>query len=155
MISIHAPHARSDYMTAGTAAALGIISIHAPHARSDALPAHRRREDGDFNPRSSCEERQAGDAKDFSHRKFQSTLLMRGATRTVSRWSRGFGRFQSTLLMRGATKELDEMAEIDRFQSTLLMRGATYAPDCPAALKCISIHAPHARSDFLVPPFDQ
>ena len=35
-----------------------------------------------------------------------------------------------------------------KFQSTLLMRGATRAGGHPAACECISIHAPHARSDL-------
>ena len=56
------------------------ISIHAPHARSDAAHRRPRRQHSHFNPRSSCEERLLA----CSHRRlccrFQSTLLMRGAT---------------------------------------------------------------------------
>ena len=56
--------------------------------------------------------------------KFQSTLLMRGATLQTDSW---FGKmiFQSTLLMRGATVYGDLSTEWEVFQSTLLMRGAT------------------------------
>ena len=55
-ISIHAPHARSDaraefdYLTI-------VISIHAPHARSDADCFTSVKSQSNFNPRSSCEER--------------------------------------------------------------------------------------------------
>ena len=78
-----------------------------------------------FNPRSSCEERPAGPCINFRRsaisihapharsdccaaighirlREFQSTLLMRGATRRSMGYIGGI-LFQSTLLMRGAT----------------------------------------------------
>ena len=80
------------------------ISIHAPHARSDRSISVGKSTLVDFNPRSSCEERQDGKftccsgiaisihaphaRSDFmimslyGHAKFQSTLLMRGATQT-------------------------------------------------------------------------
>ena len=41
-------------------------------------------------------------------------------------------------------------AYMDEFQSTLLMRGATALQDRLRQLALISIHAPHARSDFKV-----
>ena len=56
VISIHAPHAGSDYQEY-LAVAPVMISIHAPHAGSD-----------------------SADPKDFCLTKFQSTLPMRGAT---------------------------------------------------------------------------
>ena len=56
LISIHAPHARSDLQPEGIAEFLK-ISIHAPHARSDMSGWGSRPTSG-----------------------FQSTLLMRGAT---------------------------------------------------------------------------
>ena len=124
LISIHAPHARSDLRACRISAPYGnfnprssceerhlavidpsyvdSISIHAPHARSDTGPRADKRSAENFNPRSSCEERlfDDGDAwaiDDFNPRssceerqrvermyalckKFQSTLLMRGAT---------------------------------------------------------------------------
>ena len=79
------------------------ISIHAPHARSDQIR----------NVVAEC------------RRIFQSTLLMRGATR---QW-----RFRITI------------AQL--FQSTLLMRGATGRYRKYLQQRHISIHAPHARSD--------
>ena len=123
------------------------ISIHAPHARSDAL-----------------------DLVKVSDIAFQSTLLMRGATRTASRRAVSRHEFQSTLLMRGATVWAAKFIAAVAFQSTLLMRGATRVTDPRRTAagyfnprsSCeerhyrlvvglseeeISIHAPHARSD--------
>ena len=57
IISIHAPHARSDLTARPLADHLVIISIHAPHARSDLMLLRVWLTSGNFNPRSSCEER--------------------------------------------------------------------------------------------------
>ena len=65
-ISIHAPHARSDFCKCRATCRTLAISIHAPHARSDALP------------RSSL----------LDCFLFQSTLLMRGATCYIEIWTR-------------------------------------------------------------------
>ena len=122
------------------------ISIHAPHARSDVIKSRCCR---------LCQFQSTllmrGATRGAGHRgvtlKFQSTLLMRGAT------AGGFKRhwcmaFQSTLLMRGATAWAGfGVPRQDSFQSTLLMRGATCAPCHPRVCRDISIHAPHARSD--------
>ena len=56
-ISIHAPHARSD-LDFHSHAQKTAISIHAPHARSDMISASHGSREENFNPRSSCEERQ-------------------------------------------------------------------------------------------------
>ena len=102
-ISIHAPHARSDDQWPGVSFSDN-ISIHAPHARSDLrFPS--------FSPATSL---------------FQSTLLMRGATFAPLTSSHCGKIFQSTLLMRGATCPFQRQSSAScRFQSTLLMRGAT------------------------------
>ena len=165
-----------------------------------------------FNPRSSCEERRYRRQKYSLQSSFQSTLLMRGATKYPHEGSLLLI-FQSTLLMRGAThvwlstalsdnfnprssceerrKYLLYKMALAQFQSTLLMRGATHIVQsvsrytdfnprssceerlhcwiCRFALRnfnprssceerqrkagnkiclCISIHAPHARSDI-------
>ena len=100
-ISIHAPHARSDAAARDRNAVLH-ISIHAPHARSDMMSTRSARTSSNFNPRSSCEERQKEWAKFTGDIKFQSTLLMRGATVAGMKY-REIAEFQSTLLMRGAT----------------------------------------------------
>ena len=79
-ISIHAPHARSDGACQRIQHGRSRISIHAPHARSD---DHREDADPlyhDFNPRSSCEERHHLHRGHVLFPRFQSTLLMRGAT---------------------------------------------------------------------------
>ncbi len=103
-ISIHAPHARSDETILDTWKQSD-ISIHAPHARSDQISS------------ISC---RVGS--------FQSTLLMRGATSTITPMHRPMI-FQSTLLMRGATRFcLSHAPCYHLFQSTLLMRGATRDP---------------------------
>ena len=56
-------------------------------------------------------------------------------------------KFQSTLLMRGATNVSPHGFQSRLFQSTLLMRGATGGHGRFKVLSIISIHAPHARSD--------
>ena len=56
----------------------------------------------DFNPRSSCEERRASTTQSRCSSRFQSTLLMRGAT-VADIAAVAIIEFQSTLLMRGAT----------------------------------------------------
>ena len=104
MISIHAPHARSDRSQAGRECGQLLISIHAPHARSD------------------------------------GRVIMTQIDVTL---------FQSTLLMRGATQQHNAEVGGVPFQSTLLMRGATrFWVYVDAKRVLISIHAPHARSDF-------
>ena len=78
-ISIHAPHARSD-SSATLAGPRLRISIHAPHARSDRLMPVLSPPSLYFNPRSSCEERRTTSTTRYRSSRFQSTLLMRGAT---------------------------------------------------------------------------
>ena len=56
VISIHAPHARSDEVHDDLDKG-PVISIHAPHARSDSCLAKAMAVASNFNPRSSCEER--------------------------------------------------------------------------------------------------
>ena len=132
-----------------TAAGGKNISIHAPHARSDFRFSSVSTQLRDFNPRSSCEERRAYLSIGLSGlQTFQSTLLMRGATRPVTMASFAVVVFQSTLLMRGATDFDRASSSYVVFQSTLLMRGATEELMMVYDASLISIHAPHARSDF-------
>ena len=58
------------------------ISIHAPHARSDFIVFLDSCVYIDFNPRSSCEERLKTVAALLGDTVFHSTRLMRGATRS-------------------------------------------------------------------------
>ena len=151
-ISIHAPHARSDVFGGG-AGGSATISIHAPHARSDADGQSSRSRPGNFNPRSSCEERLEIITHSFLSFLFQSTLLMRGATPSAMAIASSICKFQSTLLMRGATRYAtgDDFMYCP-FQSTLLMRGATHVHVEDFVDRSISIHAPHARSDLILSP---
>ena len=103
------------------------ISIHAPHARSDTTQQIREYNTGTF----------------------QSTLLMRGATSvSTTPWPR-LNHFNP----RSSCEErhyFDNVPVIEYlFQSTLLMRGATCSVFRHRDWRCISIHAPHARSDCM------
>ena len=145
------------------------ISIHAPHARSDSLKllqtvygtifqstllmrgATRRAGQAADNLRFQSTLLMRGATKQSSAAavllEFQSTLLMRGATRALAELEK-VKEFQSTLLMRGATDEAGLRQPDKGFQSTLLMRGATPTPSHALIILLISIHAPHARSDW-------
>ena len=101
-ISIHAPHARSDthWNIIGN---FLIISIHAPHARSDSrIPVIIS----------------AGD-------KFQSTLLMRGATYNESYCLPKHYYFNPRSSCEERLPSSSQSGLMILFQSTLLMRGAT------------------------------
>ena len=102
------------------------ISIHAPHTRSDIKKL----------------------APSIKAGKFQSTLLIRGATCAICQKEIYCKKFQSTLLIRGATAAASASAyKLLRFQSTLLIRGATLDGKARFRVAVISIHAPHTRSD--------
>ena len=152
------------------ALAHAVISIHAPHARSDSVVLQLRSQSHYFNPRSSCEERRRSGAShrpdaDFNPRSSceERQIPRRAWPRAVSdfnprssceerpapllQWlpdlqisihapharsdaSSAAARaavlpFQSTLLMRGATQGFLCIFDRVLFQSTLLMRGAT------------------------------
>ena len=100
-ISIHTPLAGSDEAGAAVLVKADVISIHTPLAGSDSLLCGR-----------------------YQYNKFQSTLLLRGAT-PASRRLRDMIEFQSTLPLRGATSGLIRARNADG----------------------ISIHTPLAGSD--------
>ena len=77
---------------------------------------------------------------------FQSTLLMRGATRCRSR-ARQSANFNPRSSCEERLLLIATLPDGTRFQSTLLMRGATTMGYVSKVRKDISIHAPHARSD--------
>jgi len=105
----------------------GKVSIHAPLARSDDdKPAYTGKHSG-FNPRSPREER-----------------LDPG---TMQPW---WTPFQSTLPSRGATPASRSPTTRCLFQSTLPSRGATGDNPDPVRKTHVSIHAPLARSDWMV-----
>ena len=124
-----------------------LISIHAPHARSDYNRVHKSTSFNDFNPRSSCEERLQKGGNMSLFRDFNPRSSCEERRRSL-RPIRNARLFQSTLLMRGATSALfrslqapsisihapharsdlfwgGRAAAYIQFQSTLLMRGAT------------------------------
>ena len=103
VISIHAPHTRSDVIRRRGLCVVRRISIHAPHTRSDRHRAPSRACRSYFNPRSSYEERLCKLSRVLSIPAFQSTLLIRGATFISSASTFISSIFQSTLLIRGAT----------------------------------------------------
>ena len=100
-ISIHAPRERSDHEVCGRSRRKRYFNPRSSwEERPQALRWWRR--DSDFNPRSSWEERLLDIVQNVIIKKFQSTLLVRGATPTL--WITFVGNgFQSTLLVRGAT----------------------------------------------------
>ena len=127
-ISIHAPHARSDPHT-GVPIQHRCISIHAPHARSDQRTSACIRELARFQSTLLMRGATPCGLSERQATAFQSTLLMRGATMAIAAAAYLVYAFQSTLLMRGATSaELKASATYAIFQSTLLMRGATRHP---------------------------
>ena len=146
-ISIHAPHARSDAALESSDFSAQ-ISIHAPHARSDSRTARITRcARLNFNPRSSCEERPLSGVGAISEVKFQSTLLMRGATGRAgppASSRRDFNPRSSCEERRGRPAQGRQHHQI-----------SIHAPHARSDHSCcdglhehhISIHAPHARSD--------
>ena len=82
LISIHAPHARSDFGFPASAAGRIFQSTLLMRGATCALLATRPTA-SNFNPRSSCEERLFLGNEGLSIVEFQSTLLMRGATQQI------------------------------------------------------------------------
>ena len=105
--------------------AQGHVSIHAPHARGDQMVTLLSTTAICFNPRPSCEGR----------------LIPKTIANQIIK-------FQSTPLMRGATRVTSPPAGTDGFQSTPLMRGATDGRLVEPHALVVSIHAPHARGDL-------
>ena len=122
-ISIHAPHAGSDFLPMILINS-SRISIHAPHAGSDGTyPQYWQGMAG-----------------------FQSTLPMRGATPYwVCRLDSS--RFQSTLPMRGATALTRALHKERTISIHAPHAGSDGVRLSSMIMNFISIHAPHAGSD--------
>ncbi len=124
LISIHAPHARSDAtFRKGYTAAL--ISIHAPHARSDDGAIMSTWLLTNFNPRSSCEERH-----DVRVRICLTLLISIHAPHARSDFQKCqcFKHSRISIHAPHARSDMSRTKNITvsmKFQSTLLMRGAT------------------------------
>ena len=84
VISIHAPHARSDG-SLGRRRRCNRISIHAPHARSDADTREQFRHDNISIHAPHARSDMPFALSDSPFSLFQSTLLMRGATSAAIR----------------------------------------------------------------------
>ena len=76
---------------------------------------------------------------------------MRGATRQYLHLSPERGRFQSMLLMRGATRwyRMEDRRQPD-FNPRSSCEERHFQNDCRGIVQGISIHAPHARSDLFI-----
>ena len=172
LISIHAPHTRSDpwsspplpllpynnfnprssyeerlqaksYIKAGAS-----ISIHAPHTRSDTDWPVCAAKWADFNPRSSYEERQSIKRQRIYWQRFQSTLLIRGATLVFCCSPR-----TSNISIHAPHTRSDAVLSVG-FLTCLGI--SIHAPHTRSDLRkagfhrsvTISIHAPHTRSDW-------
>ena len=126
LISIHAPHTRSDNLFILRVDGLASISIHAPHTRSDEkiyalthndiISIHAPHTRSDF-PRNLHDLGMI----------FQSTLLIRGATRRCHGLHGGHGISIHAPHTRSDTNSADSSSS-SLFQSTLLIRGATLPP---------------------------
>ena len=103
-ISIHAPHTRSDDHLSVRPDEVAGISIHAPHTRSDS--SHPARQIGllHFNPRSSYEERPARNAIAAHVDEISIHAPHTRSDCVRCRKRPALPGFQSTLLIRGATK---------------------------------------------------
>ena len=127
VISIHAPHARSDN-SATEYQKDWAISIHAPHARSDQMQVRYSMTSCHFNPRSSCEERRLA-----FHMVFQCTRYFNPRSSCEERQ-------QCPCIGLSA-----RMISIHAPHA----RSDVVAPTIPCFFYSISIYAPHARSDRL------
>ena len=76
-----------------------LISIHAPHTRSDSLNSSLMSAPRYFNPRPSYEERPSHANVNPLPSAFQSTPLIRGATRVLNELDTGYERAKNQILM--------------------------------------------------------
>ena len=83
IISIHAPHARSDPLSLTVSIILRTFQSTLLMRGATGLHRARRIIWFNFNPRSSCEERPDFRSGSLLTIRFQSTLLMRGATVSI------------------------------------------------------------------------
>ena len=103
-----------------------LISIHAPRERSDILLLQLLRGCSHFNPRSSWEERHILRSFDSQPIIISIHAPRERSDSSIDKFFWNFIKFQSTLLVRGATKQKIQAFQTILFQSTLLVRGATY-----------------------------
>ena len=145
-ISIHAPHARSDHQGFAACHGVKLISIHAPHARSDAEPAAAVRYSyiSIHAPHARSDTCYIIDAQTgiiSIHAPHARSDLRYHIPRRVGQ------NFNPRSSCEERPKNAAGAVRGMLFQSTLLMRGATQPSECTRTPGDISIHAPHARSD--------
>ena len=124
-----------------------MISIHAPLARCDENLKKAGRNMKYFNPRTSCEVRHGMIIENLQRIQFQSTHLLRGATRSAARASDSEPISIHAPLARCDFLNFAVFVCTFLFQSTHLLRGATKICQDPKCRYLISIHAPLARCD--------
>ena len=91
-----------------------LISIHAPHARSDCKPSLPMSPVPKyFNPRSSCEERPSSKSYVAAARHFNPRSSCEERPDKQADYAYELRKFQSTLLMRGATVSLSSIDLLD------------------------------------------
>ena len=125
----------------------GRISIHAPHAGSETVPAGSLFATEDFNPRSPCGERKEALSLPLMSSIFQSTLPMRGAnifqcnSRPVFDISIHAPHAGSEIFQIGSPKPQGN------FNPRSPCGERKYVVSSNEAPRPISIHAPHAGSE--------
>ena len=127
-----------------------LISIHAPHTRGDYAELPLAPRQWYFNPRPSYEGRH-DDWESYNYNYlFQSTPLIRGATRYINTIYHCCTYFNPRPSYEGRHHLLGEHDRLVIFQSTPLIRGATGVEQRHRRHITISIHAPHTRGDSRV-----
>ena len=130
----------------GRVRAVLMISIHAPHARSDSAVIYDRQVEGYFNPRSSCEERRPAvwthtGSNDFNPR---SSCEERPVACRLTGISGNFN-------PRSSCEERRRRRPVDAWHADISIHAPHARGDTievvAALIRGISIHAPHARSD--------
>ena len=123
-ISIHAPHARSDFHDVRIAS-ICRISIHAPHARSDDDRHSKGQPGNQISIHAPHARSDALSIQPTAAASFQSTLLMRGATASSQSSAAGGLNFNPRSSCEERRRSARSISVRTQFQSTLLMRGAT------------------------------
>ena len=146
-ISIHASHARCDGQLKLERLKDG-ISIHASHARCDVAPTVPSQSSTDFNSRISCEMRFFYTSLNLLFWYFNSRISceMRsiGASVDIPKQN-----FNSRISCEMRLIHLEKHDSLLWFQFTHLMRDAMINLLAPTGTLFISIHASHARCDWV------
>ena len=126
-----------------------LISIHAPHAGSDELLFQFDSFVLDFNPRSPCGERLTEGHGPLVAYNFNPRSPC-GERPQIARQRRRHRHFNPRSPCGERLESGSPLVWLKAFQSTLPMRGATTCPFQIALTLTISIHAPHAGSDWVI-----